>query len=159
MVVKWNEVVNLKKTLMLIGEYKHTVDPKKRVSLPAKFRKEMGREVVITYGLDKCLFVQTKKEWEKFSGQLADANPLTSDKRMFNRFMLGGAMEVDVDALGRILIPDNLKEFAKLKERVAIIGVRSRLEIWDEDAWNSYKAEVEQKADVLAEKLGEVGFI
>lgn len=144
---------------MLIGEYKHIVDPKKRVSLPAKFRKEMGKEVVITYGLDKCLFVQTKKEWEKFSGQLADANPLTSDKRMFNRFMLGGAMEVEVDALGRILIPDNLKEFAGLKERVAIIGVRSRLEIWDEDAWNSYKAEVEQKADVLAEKLGEVGFI
>ena len=142
---------------MLIGEHKHTVDPKKRVSLPAKFRKEMGKEVVIGYGLDKCLSVYTVKEWEKFSAQLSEMSMLQSDKRSFNRFMLGGASLVEVDSLGRILIPDILKVYAGIKERVAIIGVHSRLEIWDEDVWNDYKGKVEEKADVLAEKLGEVG--
>lgn len=142
---------------MLIGEHKHTVDPKKRVSLPAKFRKEMGKEVVIGYGLDKCLSVYTVKEWEKFSAQLGDMSMLQSDKRSFNRFMLGGASLVEVDSLGRILIPDILKVYAGIKERVAIIGVHSRLEIWDEDVWNDYKGKVEKQADVLAEKLGEAG--
>lgn len=144
---------------MLIGEYKHIVDPKKRVSLPAKFRKEMGKIVVIGYGLDKCLSVYTVKEWEKFSGQLSEMSLLQSDKRSFNRFMLGGASEVEVDSLGRILIPDNLKEYAGLKEKVAIIGIHTRLEIWDEDLWDGYKGKVQSQADVLAEKLGEAGVL
>lgn len=142
---------------MLIGEHNHTVDPKKRVSLPAKFRKEMGKEVVIGYGLDKCLSVYTVSEWEKFSSQLSEMSMLQSDKRSFNRFMLGGASLVEVDSLGRILIPDILKEYAGIKEKVAIIGVHSRLEIWDEATWNDYKGKVEKNADVLAEKLGELG--
>ena len=142
---------------MLIGEYKHTVDPKKRVSLPAKFRKEMGKEVVVGYGLDKCLSVYTTTEWEKVANQLSEMSMLQSDKRSFNRFMLGGASLVEVDSLGRILLPDILKEYADIKEKVAIIGVHSRLEIWDEDMWNEYKGKVVKQADVLAEKLGEMG--
>lgn len=144
---------------MLIGEHKHTVDPKKRVSLPAKFRKEMGKEVVIGYGLDKCLSVYTIQEWEKFSAGLAEMSLLQSDKRSFNRFMLGGASQVEVDSLGRILIPDVLKEYAGIKEKVAIIGVHSRLEIWDEDVWSDYKKKVVSQADILAEKLGEAGMM
>lgn len=142
---------------MLIGEHKHTLDPKKRVSLPAKFRKEMGKEVVLGIGLDKCLSVYTVAEWEKFSARLSEMSMLQSDKRSFNRLILGSASLVEVDSLGRILISDVLKEYAGLKEKVAIIGVRSNLEIWDEDAWNDYKGKVSKNADVLAEKLGELG--
>lgn len=142
---------------MLIGEHKHTLDPKKRVSLPAKFRKEMGKEVVLGIGLDKCLSVYTISEWEKFSARLSEMSMLQSDKRSFNRLILGSASLVEVDSLGRILISDVLKEYAGLKEKVAIIGVRSNLEIWDEDVWNEYKSKVAKNADVLAEKLGELG--
>ncbi|HRY62524.1 MAG TPA: division/cell wall cluster transcriptional repressor MraZ [Candidatus Paceibacterota bacterium] len=142
---------------MLIGEHKHTLDPKKRVSLPAKFRKEMGKEVVLGIGLDKCLSVYTVAEWEKYSARLSEMSMLQSDKRSFNRLILGSASLVEVDSLGRILISDVLKEYAGLKEKVAIIGVRSNLEIWDEDAWNEYKGKVAKNADVLAEKLGELG--
>lgn len=141
---------------MLIGEHKHTVDPKKRVSLPAKFRKEMGKEVVLGIGLDKCLSVYTVAEWEKYSARLAEMSMLQSDKRSFNRLIMGSASLVEVDSLGRILISDVLKDYAGIKEKVAIIGVRSNLEIWDEDAWNEYKGKVSKNADVLAEKLGEI---
>jgi MraZ protein len=153
----YKPVYSIKNSKMLIGEHKHTVDPKKRVSLPAKFRKEMGKEVVVGYGLDKCLSVYTVAEWKKFSAQLSEMSMLQSDKRSFNRFMLGGASLVEVDSLGRILIPDILKEYAGIKEKVSIIGVHSRLEIWDEITWNEYKGKVEKNADVLAEKLGEIG--
>src|SRR3989344_4236643 len=99
---------------MLIGEYIHTVDEKNRVSLPSKFRKEMGKSVIITPGLDKCLFVFTTKEWGKVSKRLSDTDSdlsfLTADKRSFNRFMFGPAVEVEVDSIGRILIPDFLKD-------------------------------------------------
>lgn len=149
--IKWN------KNKMLIGEYKHTLDPKKRVSLPAKFRKEMGKEVVVGCGLDKCLSVYTTSEWKKFAGQLSEMSMMQSDKRSFNRFILGSASSAPVDSLGRILIPDNLKEYAGLKEKVAIIGVHSRLEIWDEGSWDDYKKKVASQADLLAEKLGEMG--
>lgn len=144
---------------MLIGEHKHTLDPKKRLSLPAKFRKEMGNEVVVTRGLDSCLFVYTVAEWSKVAEQFSKMNMLQADSRSINRFMLAGATETEIDSLGRILVPEVLKEFAGLKERVTIIGVHSRLEIWDEDRWIEYKGAIEREADKLAEKLGEVGAI
>jgi len=142
---------------MLIGEYLHTIDKKNRVSFPAKFRKEMGRSVILTPGLDKCLFVFTKKEWSKVSKRLsnteADLSFLEADKRSFNRFMFGRAAEVEVDSIGRILIPDFLKERAGLSEKAAVIGVEDRVEIWEEKVWNQYKKKIEQEADQLAEKL------
>ncbi len=144
---------------MLIGEHKHTVDLKKRVSLPAKFRKEMGKEVVVGYGLDKCLSVYTVEQWEKVASELSQMSMLQSDKRSFNRFMLGGASLVGVDSLGRILIPDVLKDYAGIEEKVVIIGVHTRLEIWDENSWTKYKSKVLDQADVLAEKLGEAGIM
>lgn len=142
---------------MLIGEYRHTLDDKNRVSLPAKFRKELGSKVVVTHGLDKCLFVFSQKGWEKFSGDLAQLSLVQADRRKFSRFMLGGAVETDVDSAGRILLPDFLKEFGDLKTRVVIAGVHSRAEIWSEERWSAYKGAVEKDIDVLAEKLGEVG--
>lgn len=142
---------------MLIGEYIHTLDPKKRVSLPSKFRKEMGKKVVVTHGLDNCLFVYSVAQWKKVTDKLATLPMGQADTRGFGRFMLAGAVETDVDSIGRILIPDFLKEFAKLGNHVAVIGVHDRVELWNEERWSEYKGKIEKQADALAEKLGEVG--
>jgi|SRR3989344_1050431 len=144
---------------MLIGQYIHTIDDKNRLSLPAKFRAEMGKKVVVTPGLDGCLFVFTLKQWEKISGKLSESSLLSADTRSFNRYMLGGATEAEVDSLGRVLIPEFLKERASLETRVAVIGVQSRVEIWNEKNWNEFKQGVEKQADTLAEKLGSVGVL
>lgn len=144
---------------MLIGEYRHTIDDKNRISLPSKFRKEMGKTVVVTPGLDSCLFIFTVKEWDKISSRLSvsETSMLAADNRSFNRYLLGGAVEVDVDAVGRMLLPEHLRGRAKLKTRAVFIGVRDRAELWDEAAWNAYREEAERKADSLAEKLGQAG--
>ncbi len=142
---------------MLIGEYKHTIDAKKRLSLPARFRKELGKKIVITRGLDNCLFVYPRKEWEKFLTRLKELSVGQANTRGFNRFMLGGAVDTDIDSLGRILIPDFLKTFAGLKNSVVLVGLNDRVEIWDEVAWNAYRTRIEKEADVFAERLGEIG--
>ncbi len=142
---------------MLIGEYTHTIDEKNRLSLPAKFRTEMGKKVVLTPGLDGCLFVFTSKEWSKIEERLNQSSFLQSDSRSFSRFMLGGAVEVEIDSIGRVLVPDFLRERANLKSKVAVIGVSSRVEIWNDKAWSEYKKVVEKQADALAEKLGTIG--
>jgi MraZ protein len=106
---------------MLIGEYIHTIDAKNRVSLPSKFRKEMGKKIIITPGLDSCLFIFTLREWAKVSKRLSDSDTdlsfLKADKRSFNRFMFGRATDVEVDSIGRILIPDFLKDRIGLKDK------------------------------------------
>jgi MraZ protein len=154
---KWEEVVNVRN--MLIGEYTHNIDEKNRLSLPVKFRKEMGKTVVVAPGLEKSLFVFTAAEWKKKAEQLAEGSMLQSDTRSFSRYFLGGATEVAVDANGRILLPDFLKDRAGIKEKVAIIGVYSRLELWDEPTWQKYKRQVEANADSLAERLGSIGVL
>ncbi len=142
---------------MLIGEYTHTVDEKKRISLPSKFRKEVGKKIVVTHGLDNCLFLYQTKEWEKISEKLASLGMGQSDTRGFNRFLLAGAVEIDVDSNGRILIPDFLREFAQLGEKVVFAGVHNRIEIWNDARWTEYKKKIEKQADLMAEKLGEIG--
>ncbi len=144
---------------MLIGEYTHTLDGKNRMSLTVKFRKEIGRSVVIAPGLDNCLSLFTTKEWQKISSKLSDSSMLTSDNRSFSRFMFGQAVDVSVDSQGRILIPENLKNRSKLSSKVVVIGVQNRVEIWNEKAWNAYKKIVETQADALADKLGQVGVL
>lgn len=142
---------------MLIGEYIHTIDDKNRISLPAKFRKEMGKIIIITPGLDSCLFIFTVKEWEKVAKKLSSSEGelsfLKADQRSFNRNMFGQAVDVEVDSIGRILIPDFLKERAKLKNTGAIIGVQDRIELWNDKIWMIYKKNAEKDAEVLAEKL------
>jgi len=144
---------------MLIGEYTHTIDDKKRISLPIKFRKALGKKIVVTHGLDNCLFAYTLKEWEKISEKISELGMGQADKRGFNRFMLAGASIVDVDSVGRILIPEHLREFADVKERVVFTGVYSRVEIWNEQRWSEYKQKVIKNADLMAEKLGDIGAI
>ena len=144
---------------MLIGEYTHTIDDKKRLSLPVKFRKELGKKIVITHGLDNCLFIYPQKEWGKVAEKLSGLGVGQKDARGFNRFMLGGAVEIETDSIGRILVPDFLKEFANLKDKVAVIGIHSRVEVWNQNTWNNYKKQIQKKADSLAQKLGDVGTI
>lgn len=142
---------------MLIGEYRHTIDAKKRLAVPAAFRRELGRKVVITRGLDNCLFVYPGKSWQKLSEKLSQLSIGQADTRGFNRFMFAGAVEAEVDALGRVLIPDFLKSFAGLSAKVVVAGINERVEIWDEKRWEEHTGQIEKKADLLAEKLGEIG--
>lgn len=142
---------------MFIGEYKHTIDAKKRLSIPAKFRKEIGKKAVLTRGLDQSLFLYPIGEWEAIADKLSKLPAGQAHTRGFVRLMLAGAEEVSLDALGRALLPDHLKQYAGISQSVVITGVYNRLEIWDEKIWEEYKTKVEKDADQLAEKLGEIG--
>lgn len=142
---------------MFIGEYEHTLDEKKRVSLPKQFRTGLGKKMVMTRGLDNCLFVYSKSSWEKVAEKLQALSFAQADTRGFNRFILSGAAEVEADTAGRILIPEHQKEFAGLKKTVVFAGVSDRVEVWDSESWKAYKSRIEKQADSMAEKLGEIG--
>lgn len=154
---KW--VGNFFSQNMLIGQYTHDLDPKKRLTLPAKWRTDLGKKVVVTNGLDNSLFVFPIKEWEKVAEKLSESGFGNPDTRSFNRFILGNAFETDVDSAGRIVIPDTLKSFAKLSEKVVLAGMHARIEIWDEAAWKNYTQKVAGEADALASKLSELGIL
>ena len=143
---------------MLIGEYIHTIDEKNRISMPAKFRQELGKKIIITPGLEQCLFIFTLKEWQKVKEKLSNSNTdlsfLKADQRNFNRYMFGRAAEVEIDSIGRILIPDFLKDRIGLKNTAALIGVEDRVEVWNDKVWSQNQAAVEKLAAGLAEKLG-----
>jgi MraZ protein len=147
-----------KYNFMLIGEYIHTLDEKNRVSVPAKFRQELGKKIIITPGLGQCLFIFTTKEWEKVSKKLSDSDSdlsfLKADQRNFNRYMFGRAAEVEIDSIGRMLIPEFLQEGIRLRDKAAIIGVKDRVEVWNEKAWKEQKEKVGKEAEQLAEKIG-----
>lgn len=142
---------------MFIGEYRHTIDAKKRLSIPAKFRSELGKKAVLTRGLDQSLFLYPMREWEVIADRLSKLPAGQASTRGFVRLMLAGAEEVSCDALGRILVPDHLKRYANLEQTAVIIGVHTRLEVWNESMWDAYQKRMEHDADDLAEKLGEVG--
>jgi MraZ protein len=141
---------------MFIGEYKHNLDEKGRLAVPVKFRKQLSG-AIITRGLDRCLFVFNKKEWEELATKLMTLPLAQSNSRAFARLMLAGAMEAPLDKQGRILVPDYLKEYAGLKKSSVITGLYNRLEIWDEKRWNNYKSKTEANSDEIAEKLSELG--
>lgn len=142
---------------MLIGQYEHTIDAKKRLALPAKFRGELGDKVIITKGLEGCLVVYTEKEWEISAGKLASLPTSQVEARAFARFSLASAMEVTLDKLGRILVPDYLKDFAGFKKNVIICGLSTRLEIWDAEKWEVYRKNAEKGVEEIVSKLGPFG--
>ena len=144
---------------MLIGEHLHTLDPKKRLSLPAKFRKELGKKVVVTRGLDQCLFMYSLGAWREIMQRLEKLPVGQSNTRGITRFILAGATEAEVDEAGRILLPEYLKEFAGLKQSVVLAGVADRVEIWDEVLWQGYKTKIEKGAEGMAEALGDLGML
>lgn len=142
---------------MFIGEYSHSIDPKKRLAIPSKFRADLKNKIVITRGLDKCLFIYPMKVWEEIAGKLGNLPVGESSTRSFIRLMLAGAADVEVDGQGRILIPDFLKSYAGLSKDVVIAGLYNRLEIWDEKKWEDYKKNAEKNTDEIAEQLGKLG--
>lgn len=142
---------------MLIGEYKHTIDSKKRLAIPAKFRQSLGEKAVITKGLENCLVIYTLKEWERLAQKLAELPSTQADARNFVRMMLSGASDVELDRLGRVLIPDYLKSYASLKKNVAVLGLSNKIEIWDQDQWEGHKRKTETEAGDIAERLRELG--
>ena len=139
--------------IMFLGEYFHTFDTKNRISVPSKFRKDLGRVVVVTRGLDHCLYVYSKKAWDKEAQTYAtDANG-SSARRGLARLFLAGSFLAEGDSSGRVLVPENLKSFASIKEKAVIAGVANRVEIWEENAWKKYTADIERDADAFAEKV------
>ena len=142
---------------MLIGQYKHTIDNKKRLALPEKFRGELGDKVIITKGIEKCLVIYTQKEWEVFSGKLGNLSLAQTEARSFTRSILASATEVVLDKLGRILVPDYLKNYGGLKKDVVICGLSNRLEIWDSEKWDVYNKEAEKGIEEIVSKLGSLG--
>lgn len=142
---------------MFIGEYTHSIDAKKRLALPSKFRKDLGKTVVVTRGLDQCLFVYPMSEWKELAHKLGTMPIGEASTRSFVRLMLAGAVDVMTDAQGRMLIPDYLKEYAGLEKDVVVAGLFNRLEIWDESKWGQYKKAAEKNTDEIAENLGKLG--
>ncbi len=142
---------------MFMGEYSHTVDAKGRLIIPSKFRESLGETFVITKGMDGCLFAYDNQEWDAFEQKLK-ALPLSSkDNRQFARFFLAGAAEVEVDKQGRILIPSNLREYAGLVKDVVLVGVASRIEIWNREKWDALLEEQEESVEDIAERMSELG--
>lgn len=142
---------------MFIGEYRHTIDEKKRLAIPSKWRKQLGKDAVVTRGIDNCLVLYPMKEWGTMSDKLGKLPASQLEARGFARIMLAGAAEVQFDQLGRILIPEYLKEYAFLKKSVVITGLYNRLEMWDEKRWETYKSKAEKGIGDFASKLKELG--
>lgn len=144
---------------MFIGEYRHNVDEKGRLAVPSKFRTDLKSGAVITRGLDNCLFLYTKLEWENFVKEKFTRLSLgQEDARVVSRYLLGGAMDVELDGQGRVVIPEYLRKSAGIKKNVVILGLYSRLEIWDEENWEAYKKNTEKISEKIAEKMEGVGF-
>ena len=136
-----------------MGEYQHTIDPKGRLIVPAKLREGLGEKFVATKGLDNCLFVYPMDEWKLMEQKLKSLPFTRADARSFVRFFFSGATECEVDKQGRILIPANLREYAKLDKDVVLLGVSSRVEIWSKDLWGTYSHQAEETYTEVAEKI------
>lgn len=142
---------------MFIGEYYHNIDEKGRLAVPVKFRQKLAKGAVVTRGLDDCLFLYTKTEWEVLAEKLSKLPISKANTRAFARLMLAGAMDVEIDSQGRIVLPDYLRKYAGVVKKVVVAGLYNRLEIWDETKWNHYKIGTEKKSGDIAEALGELG--
>lgn len=142
---------------MFIGEYQHSIDEKGRLIIPSKFREDLGYEFVMTKGLDGCLFVYPKKEWEVLENKLKSLPLTNKDARAFIRFFFSGASECILDKQGRVLVPSNLREHSKLEKDAVIIGVSTRLEIWSKSMWDDYNSDDNLSYDQIAEKMAELG--
>jgi len=142
---------------MFIGEYTHNLDDKGRLAIPKKFRSELLKGAVVTRGLDSCLFLYTQTEWKKLADRLANLPVSQAKARAFARLFLAGAMDVDLDKQGRVILPEYLRSFADLKKNVVVAGLYNRLEVWDEKKWGDYKSKTEGESAAIAETMFELG--
>ena len=141
---------------MLIGEYNHNIDSKGRLILPSKFRTELGDRFIVTKGFDGCLYGYSVEEWKAIEEKIKTLPLVTGkDARNFTRFFFSSAIECEIDSQGRILISQNLREFAQLQKEVVIIGVSSRIEIWSKEKWDEYNKS--QDSEDIAEKMTFLG--
>jgi MraZ protein len=141
---KWVKV----RSSVFVGEYHHTIDDKGRLSMPAKMRRDLENGAVVTRGIDHCLSVYPKHEWQALAEKIA-ALPLSDPRaRSFSRSMLAGAMEVEFDKLGRVLLPGYLRDYAELKGEVVVLGVYNRIEVWSKSAWSTYNANQSVEEDL-----------
>lgn len=144
---------------MFIGEYSHTIDEKNRMAIPVKFRADLAQGAVVTRGLDNCLFLYPKQEWLKLAEKLANLPISQGNSRAFARLMLAGAMDVEVDGQGRVVLPEYLKQFAGMKKKVVVAGLFNRIEVWDETAWKKYKTRTEKDSNEIAENMANLGVL
>ncbi|MDD2274449.1 MAG: division/cell wall cluster transcriptional repressor MraZ [Candidatus Pacebacteria bacterium] len=142
---------------MIIGQYNYNLDPKKRLTIPTKFRSVLSKGAILTRGIDGCLFLYPQKQWNELADKLSKLPLSQANARSFARVMIAGAMDVKVDSLGRILIPDYLKDYAKLDKKVVIAGLYDRIEIWDEENWQKYGETTGTQVENIAEGLKELG--
>ncbi|MDO4282611.1 MAG: division/cell wall cluster transcriptional repressor MraZ [Clostridia bacterium] len=142
---------------MLLGEYIHTLDLKGRVIIPSKFRDDLGESFIVTKGLDNSLFIYSKEEWKKFEDKLKTLPMTNSATRNFVRFFFAGATECELDKQGRITLPQNLREYASLMKDVCIIGVSTRVEIWDKERWDNYTNPENMDLDDIANQMSNLG--
>lgn len=138
---------------MFIGEFSHSIDDKGRLAIPVKFRPMLASGAVVTKGLDGCLFLYTKDEWNKLVERINNMPFSQSNSRAFSRLMLAGAMDAVPDKQGRINLPKYLTVYAGIKNNVIVAGLFNRLEIWDSKAWQEYKKKTEKDVDSMAEQL------
>ncbi len=137
---------------MLVGEHWHTIDPKNRIMIPAKLRQELGNTFMLTRGLDHCINAYPMREWEELEARIAAMPQNRADVRRYQRFYFSGAVQVDMDKQGRVLIPVNLVEYGSLLNEVVTIGMRDKLEIWSKERWTKYQDE-EIDMDEVAENM------
>jgi len=138
---------------VFMGEYQHTIDSKGRVSIPARFREELGELFVITKGLDNSLFVYPMEEWRRLEQKLKSLPFTRADARAFARFFFSGAVECELDKQGRVLLPQVLREHARINKDVVIIGVSTRIEIWAKEVWEEYSLQAAANYETIAETL------
>jgi MraZ protein len=138
---------------MFIGEYQHNLDEKGRLAIPVKFRSKLAKGAVVTKGLDNCLFLYTNEEWQKLATKLAALPISKANTRAFSRLMLAGAMDVQLDKQGRVILPEYLRDYGSLKKKTIVAGLYNRLEIWDEALWKKYKTGTEKQSNDIAEAL------
>lgn len=125
--------------------------------MPTKFRAQLAEGCVVTRGLDNCLFIYPKSDWEKLAQKLAELPLSQADARAFARLMLAGAMDVKLDRAGRVILPTYLRDFAKIKKQVVVTGLYNRLELWNQEDWEKYKNQAEENSSDIAEKLTDLG--
>lgn len=147
----------LSNKVMFVGEYHHLIDEKGRLAVPTKFRQAMKNGLVMTRGLDNCLFLYTRAEWDKLATRLAGLPVSQANTRAFARLMLAGAMDTKLDKQGRVILPDYLRKFAGLTKNAIVAGLYNRLEIWDQKQWEDYTKKTEAASGDIAERLGELG--
>ena len=142
---------------MFIGEFNHSIDEKGRLSVPAKFREELAKGLVLTRGLDGCLWLYPAEKWQGIVESVAKLPVTQKNARSFSRFILSGAMDLKLDRAGRVLIPKYLSEYASIKSKVVIIGINDKLELWADQSWGKFKKEMEENSEEVAENLAELG--